>query len=423
VNKRLPRLPGAARAPCGGGATIQRMGERGPTIEIPRWIQLAGLPVLLVLAYLLASTLGHALFLFLTAGLIAFLLNPLVRDVQRLHLRRGFAVAIVYLLFLGAVGIGIAGLVTVVVDQAHSATNRIDDYVTVKNSVTGQTGAEHDVDRFQVWLDHHHLERIQVKKQLTDWVNHLKAKDISGLTTKAFSFATGAARTVVLGLFNLILIVVVSVYMLLDMPRLESAIDRRFPPSGGPRLTARIERALAGYVRGQVLLSAVIGASAGVGMWALGATGLVPGADRYALLFGVWAGVMEVIPYVGPWLSAIPPAIYALVVHPIGVVWVAALFVFIYQIEGHVVVPNVMANALRLHPLLVIFGLLAGGELYGLPGVLVALPTMAALRAIWEFFGERVELAEWRDSEPVVPVEVPLELEVEPPKPRAVSGG
>ena len=66
-------------------------------------------------------------------------------------------------------------------------------------------------------------------------------------------------------------------------------------------------------------------------------------------------------------LSAAAPAVH------FGVLWVAALFVFIYQVEGHVVVPNVMASALRLHPLLVIFGLLAGGALYGIPGVLVAL--------------------------------------------------
>ncbi len=385
------------------------MGDPGPTIQIPRWVQLAGLPVLLVLAYLLARTLGHALFLFLTAAVIAFLLNPLVRDVQRLRIRRGFAVAIVYLLFLGAVGVGVAGLATVVVDHGRTASNRIDDYATVEDAATGQTGAVHDVDRLQAWLDRHHLQRVRIKKQLTDWVNHLKAKDVSGYTQKAFSFATGAARTVVIGLFNLILVIVISVYMLLDMQRLEAATDRRFPPHGGSSLTQRIEKALAGYVRGQILLSTVIGASAGVGTWVLGATGLVPGADRYALLFGVWAGVMEVIPYIGPWLASVPPAIYALVVHPIGVIWVAALFVFIYQIEGHVVVPNVMANALRLHPLLVIFGLLAGGELYSLPGVLLALPTMAALRAIWEFFGERVELEEWRASELAVPVEVEVE--------------
>ena len=108
--------------------------------------------------------------------------------------------------------------------------------------------------------------------------------------------------------------------------------------------------------------------------------------------------MIEVIPYIGPWLSAVPPAIYALVVDPISVLWVAALFVFIYQVEGHIVVPNVMASALRLHPLLVIFGLLAGGELYGLPGILVALPVLAASRAIWEFFAERVTLERGRPA-------------------------
>jgi predicted PurR-regulated permease PerM len=390
---------------------------RGPTIQIPRWIQLVGLPVLLVLGYFLASTLGHVLFLFLTASVIAFLLNPLVRDVQRLRLRRGVAVAVVYVLFAAAVGVAVAGIATVAVNQTRSASSRAEDYFTHKSPTTRKTGAENDIDRLQLWLNDHHLERVKIKKSLTNWADSLKAKDITGYTKQVFSFAKGAARTVILGLFSLVLIAVISIYMLLDFERLEAAIDRRFPPHGGLPLTRRIERALAGYVRGQVVLSTVIGASAGFGMWVLGATGLVPGADKYALLFGLWTAIIEVIPYIGPWLSAVPPAIYALVVHPIGVVWVAGLFVFIYQIEGHVVVPNVMANALRLHPLLVIFGLLAGGELYGLPGVLLALPTMAALRAIWEFFGERVELEHWEGDEPVVPVDV------EPPKPRAVSGG
>jgi predicted PurR-regulated permease PerM len=392
---------------------------RGPAIQIPRWIQLVGLPVLLVLGYFLASTLGHVLFLFLTASVIAFLLNPLVRDVQRLRLRRGLAVTLVYLVFASAVGVAVAGVATVAVDQTRSASSRAEHYFTVKSHATGKTGAENDIDRLQLWLNRHHLEKVKVKKSLTNWADSLKAKDITGFTKQIFTFAKGAARTIIFGLFSLILIVVISVYMLLDFERLESVIDRRFPPHGGLPLTRRIERALAGYVRGQVILSTVIGASAGLGTWVLGATGLVPGADKYALLFGLWTAIVEVIPYIGPWLSAVPPAVYALVVHPIGVLWVTALFVFIYQIEGHVVVPNVMANALRLHPLLVIFGLLAGGELYGLPGVLLALPTMAALRAIWEFFGERVHLEQWEDDQPVVPVDV----DVEPSKPRAVSGG
>jgi predicted PurR-regulated permease PerM len=122
-----------------------------------------------------------------------------------------------------------------------------------------------------------------------------------------------------------------------------------------------------------------------------------------------------VIPYIGPWLSAVPPAVYALVVDPVSFLWVALLFVFIYQIEGHVVVPNVMASALRLHPLLVIFGLLAGAELYGIAGILVALPVLAASRAIWEFFAERVRLEPWGESDRPVPVEVEMEAEADPP--------
>jgi predicted PurR-regulated permease PerM len=71
------------------------------------------------------------------------------------------------------------------------------------------------------------------------------------------------------------------------------------------------------------------------------------------------------------------------------------LFLAIQQLEGHLVVPKVMGHSLRLHPLLVIFGLLAGGEIYGFPGILVALPLLAAGRAAWEFFSERIELARW----------------------------
>src|SRR5207244_11364543 len=90
----------------------------------------------------------------------------------------------------------------------------------------------------------------------------------------------------------------------------------------------------------------------------------------------------------------------------VAAIWVGLLFLAIHQVEGHVVIPNVMGSALRLHPLLVIFGLLAGGEIYGLPGVLVALPLLAAARAIWEFFSARVELERWREGEPTVPVEI-----------------
>jgi predicted PurR-regulated permease PerM len=394
-----------------------------PTIRIPRWIQLVGLPVLLLLGFLVAEALGHVIFLFLTAAVIAFTLNPLVRDLTRLRLPRGVAVAVVSVIFATAFIALLVALGTVVVSETRSAADRIDAYLTEENPASGKTGAEIDVDRLQQWLDTHGLEGVKLEQQLNDLTDSIGAGDVSKYAQDAISFAQGAAKSVILFVFSVILVVVISIYMLLDMPRLEASIDRRFPPHGGLPLTQRIERALWGYVKGQAILSIVIGTSAGVGMWILGTTGLVEGAERYALLFGLWTAFIEVIPYIGPWLSAVPPAIYALVVDPVGVLWVAALFVFIYQIEGHVVVPNVMASALRLHPLLVIFGLLAGGALYGIPGVLVALPTMAAGRAVWEFFGERIDLESWEEptTRPVA-VEVDVGQSDTPEPPRAVSG-
>ena len=121
----------------------------------------------------------------------------------------------------------------------------------------------------------------------------------------------------------------------------------------------------------------------------------MPNGGKYAAAFGAWAAFTELIPYIGPWLGAAPPVLYALVQDPLSALWVALLFLGIQQLEGHVVVPKVMGRSLRLHPLLVIFGLLAGGEIYGFPGILVALPLLAAGRAAWEFFSERVKFEQW----------------------------
>jgi predicted PurR-regulated permease PerM len=387
-----------------------------PKIQIPRWIQLVGLPVLLLLAWVVAGRVFHVVFLFVVAGLIALLLDPLVKWISsvrlgRFRIRRGVSVALVYLTFAAALIVIIWGLATVIVDRTKTAANRFDTYFTVVHGQPPTTDADRDVDRLQQWLDTHGLGSIKVQKRGHRWVKQIREKDVSKYTGKVVDFVEGAAISIGKFLFAAIVILVVSIYMLLDFSRLAAAIDRRFPPHpGSDPLLVRMEHAVAGYVKGQFLISLIIGASAGVGMWILGALGLVPGADKYALVFGAWVGLMELIPYLGPWLGAIPAAIYAVVVHPISLLWVAILFLVIHQVEGHIVVPNVMGSALRLHPLLVIFGLLAGGEIYGLAGILVALPLLAAARAAYEFFGERVQLERWSSAQPI-----DVEVEVEPP--------
>jgi predicted PurR-regulated permease PerM len=386
-----------------------------PALVIPRWVQLVGLPLLLLLIWVVAGAVRHVVFIFLVALLIALLLNPLVRGLGRVWIPRGLAVAIVYVSFAAVLALAILALATVVVQQTRHASHRVDDYFTVESGRAHSSGAEHDLARFQGFLDRHHLKRIQVQKQGQKFLTSIGTKDVEKYTTKALNWAEGAGLAVVGLLFSVLLVVVVSIYMLLDMDRLAARVDRRFPPlPGRTPLVQRMEHALMSYVKGQLALSVIIGASSGIGLWILGMTGLMPNGGKYALLFGVWAGITELIPYVGPWLGAAPPVLYALVQHPLSALWVVLLFLGIQQLEGHVVVPKVMGHSLRLHPLLVIFGLLAGGEIYGFPGILVALPLLAAARAVWEFFSERLTLERWSPGEVAVGVEVVAEKPAAP---------
>jgi predicted PurR-regulated permease PerM len=413
---RLEPVGLARREPCDPGATIAAMPPPpAAKIEIPRWIQLVGLPLVLILAWAVAGAVRHVVFLFLVALLIALLLNPLVRVIAALRVPRGFAVAIVYVIFALVLVAAIGALGTVVVNDTKTAAKRVDSYFTNVNGRTGQVAADRDVDRLQGWLNAHRLGSIHVRNRGHRLVRDIRRHNIGKYTHKVVTFAEGAAVSLGKLIFSAIIILVVSIYMLLDFPRLGRWLDRRFPPRpGSAPLLARMERSLTSYLRGQALVSLIIGTSAGVGLWLLGVLGWFPHGQKYALLFGAWTAVTELIPYLGPWLGAIPPFLYALVVHPLSAVWVAILFLAIHQVEGHIVVPNVMGSALRLHPLLVIFGLLAGGEIYGLPGALVALPFLAAGRAVWEFFAERVTLESWREGG-APPVEVELEETPSPP--------
>ena len=385
---------------------------------IPRWIQLVGLPLVLVLVWILAGAAGHTVFLFMIAALIALLLDPLVLALGALRVKRSLSVALVYLSFAAALVVAIVALTTVVVSQTKTAANRFNEYFTVPHGRSHETSADRDIDRFQLWLDGHHLSTLKVEQEGRRIVKKIRQRDIGRYTSRIVSFVEGAAISIGKALFDAVLVVVISIYMLLDMQRLARRVDRRFPPGRGRPLIRRIEHALASYLRGQIALSLIVGASAGLGLWIFGVTGLLAHAQSYALVFGGWVALTEVLPYLGPWLGAIPPTIYAVVVHPFSAICVVILFLVIQELEGHFIVPKVMGSALRLHPLLVIFGLLAGSNIDGLPGALVALPLLAVGRAVWEFFSERVVFDAWTGGGTI-----PVEVEVEPSVPAGGAGG
>ena len=203
-------------------------------IEIPRWIQLVGLPILLLLLWVVAGAVRHVVFLFLVAFLVALLLSPLVRLVQRVRLPRGFAVALVYLVFAVVLIAAIGALGTVLVSETKTAAKRVDSYFTDVNGQTGQVAADRDVDRLQVWLNDHGLRTVHVQKRGHQLVRDIRRHDVGKYTNKVVDFLEGAAISIGKLLFSLIVLIVVSIYMLLDLPRLGRVIDRRFPPHPGP---------------------------------------------------------------------------------------------------------------------------------------------------------------------------------------------
>jgi predicted PurR-regulated permease PerM len=390
------------------------------TLVIPRWVQLIGLPLILVGAWQFVAAVNHAVFIFIVAALIAILLNPIVRAFAALRIPRPVAVLLVYLLFaLTFVAAGVlAG--TVIATQVQAASGVVEREFSTAPGQT-ETPAQKRLDRLQRWLDGHGLSQVDVRNLGDKVQEKIDSLDVQSVSGKAVTVAQGVLIGVVESLFNVVLVIVVSVYMLLDAPRLSRFLRRLFPPGEGEQdLMTRCERALISYVRGQTMVSLVIGASAGAFMWVLGVTGIFQSGDDYAIAFAAFAALVEVIPYVGPWIGAIPPLAVALAESPSAALAVAIAFLIIHQIEGHIVIPKLMGGAVGVHPLLVIFALLAGEQLYGVPGVLVTLPLVAVGREVVAFLRDRIGLETWTGA--AIPVEVPVEVRADAPPPVPPAG-
>ncbi len=201
------------------------------------------------------------------------------------------------------------------------------------------------------------------------------------------------------GSIALILTIVVSVYMLLYGQRIGAAVRSVVPRGDGTPADdypTRVQKAVFGYVRGQLLFSLIMGTSAGIALWIMGSLGVFPAGKTYALVFGAFYGFAELIPYVGPAIGAAPPVLIALFSdNPLDALWLTIMFTALQQIEGHIVAPTVFAQALRINPLLVIFALLMGGRLYGIAGAFLALPLAAVVRESVVYFREHLVLEPW----------------------------
>lgn len=179
-------------------------------------------------------------------------------------------------------------------------------------------------------------------------------------------------------LIAVVSIIVVTFYFLLDREKIENKTATLFGDKGErvQKLISRIEDKLGAWLRGQLVLSALIGVMVYVGLMILGI--------EFALPLAIIAALFEVIPILGPIISAIPAIIIALTISPVMAGIVAGLYLAIQQIEGHIVVPQVMKRAVGLNPLLVILSVAVGGRLLGIGGALLAVPIAVVIQVVLE---------------------------------------
>jgi predicted PurR-regulated permease PerM len=371
-------------------------GDPPPTtaqpVVVARWVQLVMLPIGVLALWALANAAGGVLLIFIAAGIVALILNPLVTFFQRGLRLRGLAVAAVYVGFFGFLGSAGYLAANPIVDQAKSFQRDVPRIIDDANA---------NLADLQNWLDDKGIN-LKVKKQGETALQTLQEKVVGG-ASDIVSFGGGLVKTIVTAGFALILVFILSIYMLLYGERIGALVRSAMPPGDGTPeddYPTRVQRAVAGYVRGQLLFSVAMGTGAGLGLYLFGVLGIFPDGRTYAFAFGIFFGLMEMVPFVGPFLGALPPLLVALFQDPVTALWVGLLFLALQQIEGHVVAPNVFGHTLRINPLFVIFSLLVGGEIAGLVGALLSLPIAAVIRETVVYLRRHLVLEPWAVTAP-----------------------
>lgn len=358
-----------------------------PPVVVPRWIQLVLLPIALLGLWALARASGPVLLILLVASVVALILNSVVRVVERVGVPRGLAILFVYVGGFAAVG-GLGVLLSNPLSSQIAHFQR--DVPTIVRK------ANRDLADLQSWLNRNGI-KVHIQQQGKTALQTLQ-KNILKRSSDIVSFSRDLLQKVVEISFALILVLVLSVYLLIYGKDIGTIVRRIMPPGDGtpgddyPTL---IQRAVGGYVRGQLLFSVLMGTGAAVSLWLFGVFGVFPDGRHYALFFGGFYGLMELVPYVGPFLGALPAVLVALFASPITALWVALLFVALQQIEGHIVAPQVFGHSLRINPILIILALLLGAQLYGIVGALIALPIASVVRETVIYLRRHLVLEPW----------------------------
>ncbi len=297
---------------------------------------------------------------FLFGAFISYLLHPLVGYLQIRGMNRGLAITLLYLVVFGLAGYGIYKGIPIFVDQLNDIAVRAPEMAELYRMYimkfhTHTTGWPFGL--------HDRLESIinTMELRLGESVNVL-VEALSGLSDV---------------LILIVLIPVISFYLLKDSERLlEKGLllipERKREQTR--RFLTDVDSSLGGYIRGQLLVCLIIGASAAILFYLFGM--------NYPLLLSFIIGVTNVIPYFGPFIGAVPAILVALTISGSMAIKVACIIIVLQFLEGNVISPIVMGKTLKLHPLIIIFVLLVGGKAAGVAGLILAVPILALVKVM-----------------------------------------
>lgn len=316
---------------------------------------LAGWAALSALNYV-----GELLSILITAGLIAFLLNYPVARLQR-FLPRAAAAGLVYL----AAGLAVVSIALTVVPPVFNQAQQL-----AVNFPSLLQSAKEQLANFQAWSAEHNLP-FDVRILTQQLLVRVQAQ-AEAIAAKGVGLVVGTVNWFV----DLILILVISFYMLLDGDRVWRSLTGILSPKIRPQLTESLQRNLQRFVSGQLLLGLFMAISLTVAFWWL----RVP----FFLLFAVFIGVMEVIPFVGATLGIGGVSLVVAFIDWWMALQVLAIAIALQQVKDNLIAPRIMGNLTGLSPVIIFASLLLGARVAGLLGVILAIPLTGVVKSFVE---------------------------------------
>ncbi|HEX2181202.1 MAG TPA: AI-2E family transporter [Rubrobacteraceae bacterium] len=349
-------------------------------LVVSTYLQYILIAVGFLLLVVFVRQLSGVLLTFLMAAILAYALNPVVRGLEHLRVPRALAVVGVFATLILAVIAALLVLIIPAIGQVQSLVQNPDALVERANALVGRAQGLPYVGGRIAQLDEQAITQFLQR-------NAPSAGQMLNVATGFIGGVFGAFGTVL----NLLLMLIVSIYLLLDRERITRATLQAIPGTvrdHAVELFHAVERTLIRYLKGQFALCAIMGV---IG-WAIAFFVI----GKYSLFIGLWVGLTEIIPVIGAFLGAVPAVLIALFVGDFSeALIVAGLFLVAQQIEGNILVPRIQGGSVGVHPLWVLFATLAGTALYGIVGAIFAVPSVAIIAATIRYLRGTLIFEDW----------------------------